>query len=203
MLLDLNVDEADGLELIPRLREIGGKVLVVTACTDESPVAAALALGASGWLNKAQPFERLLDAAESVMRNRPLFGNARFSHNFAISWSFPLAAGNPYQGAGGTVLLQSTYGDWCQWDWCQWDWWQWDAGGQHGAERRPAGGQHPDDRCRAPRDAGQAAAGGRLPAGLGRGAALPQRSAHPSLPAVHRLQLTKRRPGGGLSPPAI
>ena len=133
MLLDLNVDEADGLELIPRLREIGGKVLVVTACTDESPVAAALALGASGWLNKAQPFERLLDAAESVMRNRPLFGNARFSHNFAISWSFPLAAGNPYQGAGGTVLLQSTYGDWCQWDWCQWDWWQWDAGGQHGA----------------------------------------------------------------------
>lgn len=109
VLLDLNVDEADGLELIPRLREIGAKVLVVTGCTDESPVAAALALGASGWLNKAQPFERLLDAAESVMRNRPLFGNARFSHNFAIGWSFPLAAGNPYQGAGGTVLLQSTY----------------------------------------------------------------------------------------------
>lgn len=109
VLLDLNVDEADGLELIPRLREIGAKVLVVTGCTDESPVAAALALGARGWLNKAQPFERLLDAAESVMRNRPLFGNARFSHNFAISWSFPLAASNPYQGGGVTIQLQFTY----------------------------------------------------------------------------------------------
>jgi hypothetical protein len=35
--------------------------------------------------------------------------NASFSNTFVISWSFPLAAGNPYQGAGGTVLLQSTY----------------------------------------------------------------------------------------------
>jgi hypothetical protein len=43
------------------------------------------------------------------MRNRPLLGNARFSHNFVISWSFPLAAGNPYEGGGVTIQLQSTY----------------------------------------------------------------------------------------------
>lgn len=78
VLLDLNLDDADGRDLIPGLRATGARVLLVTACTDESPIASALALGASGWVNKAQPFERLLDAAESVMRNRPLLGDARY-----------------------------------------------------------------------------------------------------------------------------
>ena len=79
VLLDLNLDDADGLDLIRGLRAIGAKVLVVTGCTDESRVASALALGASGWVSKAQPFERLLDAAESVMRDRPLVGDARYA----------------------------------------------------------------------------------------------------------------------------
>jgi two-component system nitrate/nitrite response regulator NarL len=78
VLLDLNLDDADGRDLIPGLRATGARVLLVTACTDESRIASALALGASGWVNKAQPFERLLDAAESVMRNRPLLGDARY-----------------------------------------------------------------------------------------------------------------------------
>jgi DNA-binding NarL/FixJ family response regulator len=78
VLLDLNLDERDGRDLIPRLRAIGARVLVVTGCTDESRIAAALALGASGWVSKAQPFEHLLDAAESVLRNRPLLGDAEY-----------------------------------------------------------------------------------------------------------------------------
>jgi DNA-binding NarL/FixJ family response regulator len=77
VLLDLNLDDADGLDLIPGLRATGAKVLVVTACTDQSRVASALVLGASGSVSKAQPFERLLDAAESVLRNRPLLSDAR------------------------------------------------------------------------------------------------------------------------------
>ena len=36
-------------------------------------------------------------------------GNASFSNDFVISWSFPLAAGNPYQGGGVTIQLQFTY----------------------------------------------------------------------------------------------
>lgn len=78
VLLDLNLDERDGRDLIPRLRAIGARVLVVTGCTDLSRIAAALALGASGWVSKAQPFEHLLDAAESVLRNRPLLGDAEY-----------------------------------------------------------------------------------------------------------------------------
>lgn len=35
--------------------------------------------------------------------------NSSFSDTFKISWSFPLAAGNPYQGSGATVQLASTY----------------------------------------------------------------------------------------------
>ena len=78
VLLDLNLDDADGLDLIPGLCATGARVLVVTGCTDESRVGSALALGASGWVSKAQPFETLLDAAEAVLRNRPLPCGARY-----------------------------------------------------------------------------------------------------------------------------
>jgi hypothetical protein len=36
-------------------------------------------------------------------------GNASFSNDFVISWSFPLAASNPYEGGGVTIQLQFTY----------------------------------------------------------------------------------------------
>ncbi|HEY6538133.1 MAG TPA: response regulator transcription factor [Candidatus Dormibacteraeota bacterium] len=78
VLLDLFLDDADGLDYIGDLRATGARVLVVTGCTDESRLASALALGASGWVSKAQPFERLLDAAESVIRGRPLVTDVRY-----------------------------------------------------------------------------------------------------------------------------
>ncbi|MHB8313531.1 MAG: response regulator [Candidatus Dormibacteria bacterium] len=77
VLLDLYLADADGADLIPGLRATGARVLVVTGCTDESRVGSALALGASGWVSKAQPFEGLVDAAEAVMLNRPSLGDAR------------------------------------------------------------------------------------------------------------------------------
>ncbi len=78
VLLDLFLDDADGLELVGGLRATGARVLVVTGCNDEGHVAAALALGASGSVSKAQPFECLLDAAEAVLRNRPLMADADY-----------------------------------------------------------------------------------------------------------------------------
>jgi DNA-binding NarL/FixJ family response regulator len=78
VLLDMYLDQVDGLDLIPGLRATGARVLMVTGSTDESRLASALALGASGWVGKAQPFEQLLDAAESLLRNRPMLGDARY-----------------------------------------------------------------------------------------------------------------------------
>lgn len=72
VLLDLGLAGNDGLDLIPGLRAVGAQVLVVTASTEESRLGAALSLGASGWVSKARPFERLLEAAEAVMRHWPL-----------------------------------------------------------------------------------------------------------------------------------
>jgi DNA-binding NarL/FixJ family response regulator len=78
VLLDLYLDDADGLDFVAGLRATGAKVLVVTGCNDEGHVAAALALGASGWVSKAQPFEHLLDAAEATLRNQPLIPAAEY-----------------------------------------------------------------------------------------------------------------------------
>jgi DNA-binding NarL/FixJ family response regulator len=74
VLLDLGLGAADGLDLIPGLIATGARVLVVTGVTEEPRLAAALALGASGWVSKSQPFERLVEAVELVMRRRPLLG---------------------------------------------------------------------------------------------------------------------------------
>ncbi|HXZ99053.1 MAG TPA: response regulator transcription factor [Candidatus Binatia bacterium] len=76
VLLDLGLEGIDGLDLIPGLRASGAQVLVVTGCTDAARLGAAVALGASGWVSKAEPFERLLAAAEAVMLRRPLLGEA-------------------------------------------------------------------------------------------------------------------------------
>ncbi|HUY07936.1 MAG TPA: hypothetical protein VMW80_00580 [Candidatus Dormibacteraeota bacterium] len=36
-------------------------------------------------------------------------GNATFRNTFAVKWSFPLASGNPYQGSGARIQLQTVY----------------------------------------------------------------------------------------------
>lgn len=71
-MLDLDLGRTDGLELVRPLRSSGARVLVVTGCRDESRLAAAIALGAVGYVSKSRPFEDLLDAAESAALGRPI-----------------------------------------------------------------------------------------------------------------------------------
>jgi DNA-binding NarL/FixJ family response regulator len=82
--LDLDLGAADGLELVGELRSSGAAVLVVTGCTDEGRLAAAVALGAAGWVSKAEPFEMILDAADTVIRGGSLLSMARHEELFAL-----------------------------------------------------------------------------------------------------------------------
>ena len=77
VLLDLDLGHIDGLRLVDPLRAAGRRVLVVTGCLDHRRLAAAVALGAVGWVAKAGPFEEMLDIAESVCRDRPLLDTGR------------------------------------------------------------------------------------------------------------------------------
>lgn len=76
VLLDLDLAGCDGLDLVPGLRALGARVLVVTGERELSRLAAAVALGALGWVSKDEPFERLLDDVERALGGRPLLGAA-------------------------------------------------------------------------------------------------------------------------------
>ena len=71
-LLDLDLGSVDGLELVTPLRATGSRVLVLSACEDHQRLAAAVALGAVGWVSKARRFEEVLEAAEAAVRDRTL-----------------------------------------------------------------------------------------------------------------------------------
>ena len=72
VLLDLDLGVVDGLDLVDGMRSTGARVLVVSGCRDEGRLAAAVALGAVGWVSKSGPFEELLQAAELAARDQPL-----------------------------------------------------------------------------------------------------------------------------------
>jgi DNA-binding NarL/FixJ family response regulator len=75
VLLDLDLGGgADGTELIPRLRALGIRVLVVTGSTDRFRLAATVAAGAVGWIDKSVGFDELVDAVEQVARGGELIG---------------------------------------------------------------------------------------------------------------------------------
>lgn len=76
-LLDLDLGSADGLKLVGPLKAAGSRVLVVTACEDHQRLAAAVTLGAVGWVSKARRFEEVLEAAETAVRDRPLLPSLR------------------------------------------------------------------------------------------------------------------------------
>jgi DNA-binding NarL/FixJ family response regulator len=77
VLLDLDLGGWDGLYLIRGLRETGARVLVLSGCKDESRLAAAVALGAAGWVSKTKGFELLLEAVTQTMGDRPLLSLPR------------------------------------------------------------------------------------------------------------------------------
>lgn len=84
VLLDLDLGAVDGLQLIRSLRTAGQRVLVVTGCEDPRRLAAAVTLGAVGWVRKQRPFEEILRAAESACRDRQMLPPDR-QHNLATT----------------------------------------------------------------------------------------------------------------------
>jgi two-component system, NarL family, nitrate/nitrite response regulator NarL len=75
VLLDLDLGGgADGTELMPGLRAVGSRVLVVTGTTDRFRLAATIAAGAVGWVDKSVGFDELVDAVEHVARGGELIG---------------------------------------------------------------------------------------------------------------------------------
>ncbi|MEU5260941.1 response regulator [Amycolatopsis sp. NPDC021455] len=75
-LLDLDLGDTSGLELIDPLRDGGWAVLVVTACQDRRPIAAAVARGAIGWVGKREPFERLVAVVADAADGREVLAPA-------------------------------------------------------------------------------------------------------------------------------
>jgi DNA-binding NarL/FixJ family response regulator len=73
VLLDLDLGPGlDGVQLVPRLRRAGWRVLLVTASLDETRVATAVAAGALGQVAKSAPFDELVSAAIRAVEGRPL-----------------------------------------------------------------------------------------------------------------------------------
>jgi two-component system nitrate/nitrite response regulator NarL len=77
VLLDLNLGDIDSLELIPSFRAVGARVLVVSGSNEEPRLAAALALGALGWVRKAEPFDRLVTAVIDAFQGRSVLPSDR------------------------------------------------------------------------------------------------------------------------------
>lgn len=71
LLLDLQLLDGDGFEVLRRLRAVSAvPVLVVTARTDERSAVRALRLGADDFVNKPVRLGELLARMEAVMRRR-------------------------------------------------------------------------------------------------------------------------------------
>jgi two-component system nitrate/nitrite response regulator NarL len=76
VLLDLDLGSgADGTELIPGLRAAGSRVLVLTGTGDRFRLAATVAAGAVGWVDKSVGFDDLVDSVEHVARGGELIGS--------------------------------------------------------------------------------------------------------------------------------
>ncbi|SDW36184.1 DNA-binding response regulator, NarL/FixJ family, contains REC and HTH domains [Amycolatopsis xylanica] len=74
--LDLGENAPSGLRLIEPLRAGGWAVLIVTACRDRTSIAEAVALGALGWVSKAESFERLLAVIVDAAAGREVLSRA-------------------------------------------------------------------------------------------------------------------------------
>jgi DNA-binding NarL/FixJ family response regulator len=73
VLLDLDLgDLGDGADLVAPLTAAGARVLVVTGQRDRARLALCVERGAIGLIDKASPFDELLDAVLATARNVPL-----------------------------------------------------------------------------------------------------------------------------------
>jgi two-component system, OmpR family, KDP operon response regulator KdpE len=69
-LLDLGLPDRDGLELLPRLKESGAAVLVLTARDDTAQKVAALDSGADDYVTKPFDTDELLARVRTCLRHR-------------------------------------------------------------------------------------------------------------------------------------
>lgn len=72
VIMDLNLPETDGLDLIPLIRKQfrGVKILVMTSYSDYKFVGQALKNGADGYILKSNEPEHLIEAITEIMNNR-------------------------------------------------------------------------------------------------------------------------------------
>lgn len=68
VLTDVRMPGATGIDITPRLREIGADVLVISGFDLDEFVLGALAAGADGYLVKSEEPERILEAVRAVHR---------------------------------------------------------------------------------------------------------------------------------------
>ena len=76
VLLDVNLGEGigSGLDLVAPLRELGARVVMLTAETDWRVLATAVEAGAEGWICKSSFVDEVVAAVEDVLDGRPLIG---------------------------------------------------------------------------------------------------------------------------------
>ncbi|MFA9428642.1 response regulator [Egicoccus sp. AB-alg2] len=74
VLLDLDIGGELGtsLSLIPRLSELGARVVMLTGVTDRPRLGACVEAGAVGVVGKSQPFDELVDAVKTVLADGTL-----------------------------------------------------------------------------------------------------------------------------------
>lgn len=79
VLLDLHLDddERTAVGLIAPMCALGATVVVVTAETDPLVLATCIEAGAAGWVNKSEPFDRLVEAVREVAAGGVLVGVSR------------------------------------------------------------------------------------------------------------------------------
>jgi DNA-binding NarL/FixJ family response regulator len=65
-----------GVDLVPLLRRLGWRVVMLTGGASEADVAASVAAGAIGWLHKLAPFDELLPAVLDAVAGRPVLAEA-------------------------------------------------------------------------------------------------------------------------------
>ncbi|MFC7401451.1 response regulator [Citricoccus sp. GCM10030269] len=72
VLTDVRMPGATGIEITPRLREYGARVLVISAFDLDEFVLGALAAGADGYLTKSEDPGRILQAVRAVARGEAM-----------------------------------------------------------------------------------------------------------------------------------
>jgi DNA-binding NarL/FixJ family response regulator len=74
VVLDLAMPVMDGTTALPGLVETGARVLVLTLSEEDATVLASIRAGASGYLVKGVPTDRLLTAVRAVADGHAVFG---------------------------------------------------------------------------------------------------------------------------------